>query len=114
MKTTIKIMFVLFFVHIISLSYGQTEEYAILSVFQQGKRNYISVQIGSQPTEEREYEKDKSDKRFDMAPIIAEMEKLNKLGFELFNSSTGMIPIMYNGTGSSATPFYSFVFKRKK
>jgi hypothetical protein len=89
----------------------QTEEYAIISVTQVGSKNYISITIGSVSTEEKEYEKQKNAKQFDMAPIIAEMEKLNKMGYKLFNSSAAMIPI---GQYSGGYPFYCFVFKKEK
>ena len=87
----------------------QTEEYAIISVFQKGKKNFISTTIGSVSTEEKEYDKEKNDKKFDLAPVVAEMERLNKMGYELFNSSTAMINI-----GNGGLPFYVFVFKKKK
>ncbi len=114
MKTLFAFLFT--FVLVSNLSFGQTtqtEEYAIMSVYQIGKKNYISVTIGSQSTEEREYEAEKSAKRYDAAPIIAKMEELNKMGYELFSSSASMTPIVQGLSGNINTvpyPFYSFVF----
>ena len=112
-KNLITSAFILIFLCLIQVSYAQTatEEYAIINVLQVGKKNFISVTIGSQSTEEKEYEKEKNDKRFDMAPVIARMEELNKMGFELVNSSTAMIPL---GTSGGAHPFFTFTFKKKK
>ena len=64
---------------------ARTEEYALVSVIQDGKRNYISITVGSLPTEEKEFEKAKADKKNDMAPIIRELERLNEQGFYLLN-----------------------------
>lgn len=114
MKTILKLTFILGLITVGQLSFGQTnqtEEYAIISVYQKGKKNFISTTIGSVSTEEKEYDKEKNEKKYDMAPVIAEMERLNKMGYELFNSSTAMITI---GEGNAGLPFYVFVFKRKK
>jgi hypothetical protein len=68
----------------------RTEEYAVVSVFQSGKNNYISVTVGSRPSEEKEFEKEKNNKRYDLAPVIREVEKLNAQGFELINGSASI------------------------
>ena len=91
--------------------FAQTEDYAIINAYQLSKKNYISVTVGSQPTEEKEVEQ--SDKKLDMAPIIAEMNTLNKMGYELFSSSTAMGDIGLRGTVTSY-PLYTFVFRKKK
>ena len=95
-------------------SFGQdnrTEDYAIISIFQKGKKNFMSVTIGSNSSEEKEFEKDKNEKRFDLSPVIKEMEKLNEQGYELFNSNVSMITASQYGGG---LPFYYFLFKKKR
>jgi hypothetical protein len=89
----------------------QTEEYAILNVLQEGKRNYISVTIGSEKTEEKEYQSGKVGQLYDMTLVLAKMEELNQMGYTLFSSSNGVVPIQQ---GSSGVPFYTFVFVKKK
>ncbi|QNH63208.1 hypothetical protein [Hymenobacter sediminicola] len=85
---------------------SRTEEYAIVSVVQAGKKNFISTTIGSKSTEEKEFESEKNAKRFDMAPVIAELEKLNAQGFELVNGSNAAM-------GTAGLPFYTFTMKRR-
>lgn len=117
MKTIFKFTLIIALLSFSQFLYAQetqTEEYAIISVYQKGKKNFISTTIGSISTEEKEYEKSKNDKKYDMAPVIAEMERLNKMGYELFNSSTAMIPINITGKGNTGLPFYVFVFKKKR
>lgn len=92
---------------------ARTEEYAVLSVFQDGKRNYISLTVGSKPTQEKEFQREKTEKRYDLAPVIREMETLNQQGFELVNSSTTIIPAGVSHDVSGGNPFYTFTFKRK-
>lgn len=89
----------------------QTEEYAIISVFQRGKNNLMSTTIGSKSTDKKEFEKVATLKKYDMAPVIAEMERLNKMGYTLFSSSTSMITIRLGNIG---LPYYTFVFIKKK
>ena len=84
----------------------RTEEYAIVSVVQVGKKNYISTTVGSKSTDEKEFESEKNAKRNDMAPVILELEKLNEQGFELVNGSNAAI-------GTTGAPFYTFTLKRK-
>ncbi|GAB3395478.1 hypothetical protein HNQ93_000211 [Hymenobacter luteus] len=88
---------------------GRTEEYAVVSVYQYGKRNFVSVTIGSKPSEEKEYQKEKNDKRYDLAPVLAEVEKLNAQGYELVNSAAAM----HSVEGGGGLPFYSFIMKRR-
>ena len=92
---------------------GRTEEYAVISAWQQGRRTYISVQIGSEPTPDREFEGEKGEKRFDMSPVIREMEALNAMGFELVTGSTAIIPISTGSPSQTGLPYYTFVFKRR-
>ncbi|MBK0401452.1 hypothetical protein I5M27_00565 [Adhaeribacter sp. BT258] len=91
----------------------RTEDYAIISVFQEGKVNYISVTVGSTPTTKEEFQREKAAKQYDMAPVIREMEKLNEQGFELVSSSTSVIPFGTSTGNTGGSPFYSFTFKRK-
>lgn len=88
----------------------RTEEYAVVSVFQSGKSNYVSVTIGSKPSEEKEFEKEKNTKRYDLAPVLREVEKLNAQGFELVNGSSSIHNKNQYGGGQ---PFYSFIMKRR-
>ncbi|TYZ08623.1 hypothetical protein FY528_12150 [Hymenobacter lutimineralis] len=89
---------------------GRTEEYAVISVFQSGRNNYLSVTVGSKPSVEREYQKDKNEIRYDLAPVLAEVEKLNAQGFELVNGSAAIHGMNQYGGGA---PFYSFIMKRR-
>lgn len=97
----------------IAQSNERTEEYAVISAWQAGRRTFISVTVGSTPTPEKEFEAEKGEKRFDLSPVIREMEALNAMGFELVSGgSTNMT----SGGGQIATagvPFYTFVFKRR-
>ena len=86
----------------------RTEEYAVISAWQQGQRTFISVQIGSESTPDREFEPEKGGKRFDMSPVIREMETLNAMGFELVSGNSGVI-----AGPSPLLPFYTFIFKRR-
>ncbi|MDE0773082.1 MAG: hypothetical protein OSB25_12895 [Salibacteraceae bacterium] len=88
----------------------RTEEYAIISVIQDGKRNYISTTVGSLPTEEKEFEKEKADKKNDLSPIIKELERLNEQGFYLLNGSNAVVPY---GQSRGGDIFYTFIMKRK-
>jgi len=88
----------------------RTEEYAIISVIQDGKRNYISTTVGSMPTEEKEFDKEKADKKNDLTPIIKELEKLNEQGFYLLNGSNAIVPY---GQSRGGDIFYTFIMKRK-
>lgn len=89
---------------------ARTEEYAVVSVFQSGKSNYISITIGSRPSEEKEFDKEKNSKRYDLAPVLAEVEKLNAQGYELVNGSAAIHGMSQYGGGQ---PFYSFIMKRR-
>jgi len=94
-----------------ALCQSNTEEYAVISVSQRGKKNFISIQIGAQATQEKEFQMEKEDKRYDLAPIIEEMQKLNAQGFEAINFSNAIIPAGQYGGGF---PFYTiFMIKRK-
>lgn len=90
----------------------RSEEYAVISAWQSGKKTRISVQIGSNTTPEKEFEPEKGDKRFDMGPVVREMEALNAMGFELVTGNSAIIPQMTQGSGSGL-PFYTFVFRRR-
>ncbi|KAA9333729.1 hypothetical protein [Adhaeribacter soli] len=92
---------------------ARTEDYAVLNVFQDGKRNYISLTVGSNPTQQREFHREKTEQRYDLAPILREMENLNQQGFELVNSSTAIIPAGVPDEITGGNPFYTFTFKRK-
>lgn len=92
---------------------GRTEEYAVISAWQAGKKTRISVQIGSETTPDKEFEPEKGDKRFDMSPVIREMEALNAMGFELVTGNSAIIPQMSQGSGGTGLPFYTFIFKRR-
>lgn len=81
----------------------------MISIYQFGKRNYMSVTIGSVSTEEKEFEKQKSEKKFDLAPVIAEMEKLNAQGYELVDHGSAIIPL----SGGGGNPFYTFLFRKR-
>jgi hypothetical protein len=89
----------------------RTEEYAVISAWQHGKKTRISVQVGSEATPDKEFEPEKGEKRFDMSPVIREMEALNAMGFELVTGNSAIMPQMTQGSGSGL-PFYTFVFKR--
>jgi hypothetical protein len=69
------------------LNSSRTEEYAIVDVIQSGKRKYIRVTKGTEPTTETEWKKEKTDDRDDFTPIITVLNQLNEQGFELLNTS---------------------------
>jgi len=91
----------------------RTEEYAVISAWQQGRRTFISVQVGSVATPDKEFEAEKGGKPFDMSPVIREMEALNAMGFELVTGNSTMIPATTTSSGPFVLPFYTFVFKRR-
>ncbi len=88
---------------------GRMEEYAVVSVYQYGKNNFVSVTIGSKPSQEKVYQKEKNVERHDLAPVLAELEKLNAQGFELLNGTAAM----HSVHGGGGEPFYSFIMKRR-
>ncbi len=91
----------------------RTEEYAVISAWQSGKKTRISVQVGSDATPDKEFEPEKGEKRFDMSPVIREMEALNAMGFELVTGNSTMIPVETTVAGPAGLPYYTFVFKRR-
>ena len=70
-----------------TLNNSRTEEYAIVDVVQSGKRKFIRVTKGTEPTTETEWKKEKTDDRDDFTPVISILNKLNEEGFELLNAS---------------------------
>jgi hypothetical protein len=98
--------------HSETMAQQRTEEYAIISAWQSGKKTRISVQIGSETTPDKEFEPEKGEKRFDMSPVVREMEALNAMGFELVTGNSAIIPQMTQGSGSGL-PYYTFLFKRR-
>ena len=66
---------------------SQTEEYAIVDVLQNGKRKFIRVTKGTEPTSEIEWKKEKTDLSDDFTPVIEVLNQLNAQGFELLNAS---------------------------
>ena len=115
MKTIFNLSFLFLFFAAGKFCYGQagiqTEEYAIINVLQEGKRNYISVTIGSQKTQDNVYDIGKIGQLYDMSLVISKMEELNKMGYTLFSSSNSVVPIQQGSTG---VPFFTLVFVRKK
>jgi hypothetical protein len=115
MKTIIHLAFIVALVLVGQAAFAQenqqqTEEYAILSITLGDRRNVIRTTMGHGSTEEKIYKLEKTQEDLDMVPIIEEMERINKMGFELFSSSTTMITV---AQGYSVLPYYVFVFKRK-
>lgn len=96
-----------------TMAQQRTEEYAVISAWQAGKKTRISVQIGAETTPDKEFEPEKGDKRFDMSPVIREMEALNAMGFELLTGNSAIIPGATGPGGTAGIPYYTFVFKRR-
>jgi hypothetical protein len=97
-----------------TMAQQRTEEYAVISAWQAGNKTRISVQIGSVTTPDKEFEAEKGEKRFDMSPVIREMEALNAMGFELVTGNSAIMPS--GGTtapGATGYPYYTFIFKRR-
>lgn len=111
--TLILVMLILLPATVAAQEGQRTEEYAVISAWQAGKKTRISVQIGSVATPDKEFEPEKGDKRFDMSPVIREMEALNAMGFELVTGNSAIIPQMSQGSGGTGLPFYTFIFKRR-
>jgi len=92
---------------------GQTEEYAIVDVFELGKKKIIRITIGEQPAEEKEWKKEKTDIRGDFSPVMVELHKLNKLGFELLNMSTTYTNVDGSQYTIYGTPRHTFMMVKK-
>jgi hypothetical protein len=69
------------------LNSSRTEDYAIVDVVQSGKKKFIRVTKGAEPTTETEWKLEKTENRADFTPIIAVLNQLNEQGFELLNAS---------------------------
>ena len=87
----------------------RTEEYAILDVFEYGKKKIIRITVGERPAREKEWKKEKTDLRGDMSPVMVELGKLNKRGFKLLNMSTTYTTVGGGTHQSNGTPRHTFV-----
>ena len=107
MKSILKITTVLFMLCSLETVNAQnTEEYAILTHSQDPKTSRITINIGEDVGTMVEYERTKEEPFYNPAGIIAEMNKLNAMGFELFATSVA--------TGENVRfAVYSYVFVKK-
>jgi CRISPR/Cas system endoribonuclease Cas6 (RAMP superfamily) len=90
---------------------AKTEEYAIVDVIERGKRKYIRVTKGAEPTTEIEWKKEKTDDKDDFTPVISALNQLNEQGFELLNSAIALETISGSSQGARLT--YMMVKKIK-
>ena len=90
----------------------QTEEYAIVDVVESGKSKIIRTTIGTEPAVEKEWKKEKTAIAGDLSPVLAELTRLNTLGFELLNMSTSHVTT--GGAGAVfSTPNFTFMMVKK-
>lgn len=94
-----------------TMNNAKTEEYAIVDVLERGKRKFIRVTKGVEPTTETEWKKEKTDDRDDFTPIISALNQLNEQGFELLNCSIAYETLSGNSTNARLT--YMMVKKIK-
>jgi hypothetical protein len=87
----------------------RTEEYAILDVFEYGKKKVIRITVGERPAREKEWKRQKTDIRGDMSPVMVELGKLNKRGFKLLNMSTTYTTVGGGQYTSQGTPRHTFI-----
>src|SRR5687767_5822764 len=87
----------------------QTEEYAIVDVFEQEKTKVIRVTKGLEPTTERLLQKGKTEVYGDFTQVIVELDKLNKQGYELLNVSTAYTTLTGFTTPQSGVPRFTFM-----
>ena len=90
----------------------RTEEYAILDVFEYGKKKIIRITVGERPAREKEWKKQKTDLRGDMSPVMIELGKLNKRGFKLLNMSTTYTTVGGGQYSAQGTPRHTFIMVR--
>jgi hypothetical protein len=111
MRTLIAILLVTFTLPDLTAQEAfRTEEYAVISAWQIGRKTRISVQIGSESTPEKEFEPIKGEKQFDLGPVLREMEALNAMGFELVTGNSAI----WQPESAIPYPYYTFVFKRRR
>ncbi|MGN6645397.1 MAG: hypothetical protein ACTHJT_02605 [Cytophaga sp.] len=94
---------------------GRTEEYAIVDVLDYGRRKVIRVTVGEELTQEKEWEKTKTEIDPDFTSAIKDLNLLNAKGFEIVNSSlTYISPSLANGNAASAGCARSIFLLRRK
>ena len=96
-----------------SLNTSQTEEYAVVDVIQSGKKKFIRVTKGTEPTTETEWKKEKTGDTDDFTPIIALLNQLNQQGFELLNASTAYQTITGTTFLMYGDPRHTFMMVKK-
>jgi len=113
MKKMIGLIALLFLVGVNAVSaqndLERTEEYAILDVFEYGKKKVIRITVGERPAREKEWKRQKTDIRGDMSPVMIELGKLNKRGFKLLSMSTTYTTVGGGQHTSQGTPRHTFV-----
>ena len=90
----------------------RTEDYAIVDVFEYGKKKVIRITVGERPAREKEWKKEKTDIRGDMSPVMIELGKLNKRGFKLLNMSTTYTTVGGGQYTTQGTPRHTFIMVR--
>jgi len=91
----------------------QTEEYAIVDVFEIRKKKIIRTTIGEEPATQKEWEVEKTDVTGDFSPVIKELNDLNKKGFKLLNTSTTYTTVGGGQTTMYGNPRFTFVMVKK-
>ena len=117
MKNHFKIILIVFLLGF-TKSFAQTtsnntEEYAIIDVFEYGKKKIIRVTIGEEPAQEKEWTKEKTEVNGDFSPVMKELNKLNSLGFELVNMSTTYTTQDAGQFITTGTPRFTFMMLKK-
>ena len=108
--TTVAIMFMSF--NSIAQD-NQTEEYAIVDVFELRKKKIIRTTIGDEPAIEKEWNKEKTEIAGDFSPVMKELKELNKKGFELLNMSTTYTTPGGGQYATHGTPRFTFMMVKK-
>lgn len=94
-----------------TIAQTQTEEYAIVDVFEYKKQKVIRITVGNEPVTEKEWEVEKNN-AFDFSPVTKVLHELNKKGFKLLNMSTTFITV--SGVNNIlGTPRFTFIMVRK-
>ncbi len=102
-----------YFITKANLNSAKTEENAIVDVISSGKRKYIRITKGTEPTTETEWKKEKTDDRDDYTPVITVLNQLNEQGFELLNTSLAYSTIGGGQIVSYGEPRHTFMMVKK-
>ncbi|MFT6970871.1 MAG: hypothetical protein ACJAXX_001437 [Roseivirga sp.] len=91
----------------------QTEEYAILDVFEFGKSKTIRITIGEADHTVIEWKTERGNNTGNFSEVIKQLIILNKQGFELLNMTTTYSTHDGGSFGESGTPRFTFMLVKK-